>query len=59
MKVSELIEQLKGCEDFEMEFLVAETVEGNFPNFRVFSVTEINDIGYSDKVIVLAGEEQF
>lgn len=57
MKVSELIEKLKGFEDFDIEFITTENTE-KFPTITAYSITEIADIGYSDKVVVLEGVER-
>ena len=57
MKVKQLIEMLQDYEDFEVEFRITDGYS-TFPNIRTFSVNQLEDIGYSDKVIVLGGEEQ-
>lgn len=58
MKAKELIEKLAGYEDFELKFLFLEkNPKYNFLNGRTFTVEDI-DIGYSDNVIMLAGDEE-
>lgn len=55
MKVQDLIERLKGYEDFELEavFVNNANSNGKFMDLSTFKVIDIADIGYSDKVIVL------
>ena len=55
MKVQDLIERLKGYEDFELEavFINNSNLNGKFMDLSTFKVIDIADIGYSDKVIVL------
>lgn len=55
MKVQDLIEKLKGYEDFEVEavFVNNANPNGKFMDLSTFKVIDIADIGYSDKVIVL------
>lgn len=55
MKVQDLIERLKGYEDFELEavFVNNSNLNGKFMDLSTFKVIDIADIGYSDKVIVL------
>ena len=58
MKAKELIEKLAGYEDFELKFLFLEkNPKYNYLNGRTFTVEDI-DIGYSDNVIVLSGDEE-
>lgn len=58
MKAKELIEKLAGYEDFELKFLFLEkNPKYNYLNGRTFTVEDI-DIGYSDNVIMLAGDEE-
>jgi hypothetical protein len=58
MKAKELIEKLKGYEDFDLKFLfLEENPKYNYLNGRTFTVEDI-DIGYSDNVIMLAGDEE-
>lgn len=56
MKVKELIQQIKEFEDFDVEFLINGDTDALV--FKMFTVTEINDVGYSDKVVVLTGTEK-
>jgi len=55
MKGKELIEQLKGYEDFDIEFSFADYTFGY--NIRTFESITISDIGYSSKVVKLDGDE--
>lgn len=58
MKAKELIEKLAGYEDFELKFLFLEkNPKYNYLNGRTFTVEDI-DVGYSDNVIMLAGDEE-
>lgn len=57
MKAKELIEKLKNYEDFDIEFHFTDGFS-RFPNIRRFSVDCVEDIGHSDKVIIISGEEQ-
>lgn len=57
MKVAELIELLKPYEDFDLEFIINEAPKGKCFDFRNFSV-ELCDIGHSDKIVTLTGEEK-
>ena len=57
MKVSELLDKLSPYEDFEVEFVFTDGYS-KFPNVRSFNVEEITDIGHSDKVVLLSGEER-
>lgn len=60
MKVEELIEKLKNYKDFDVEFIFSEEpINGScFPTIRHFKDLDIGDIGHSDKVILLSGEER-
>lgn len=60
MTVAQLINKLKGYDDFDVEFVFSEEpCNGSyFPIIRKFKDLEIGDIGYSDKVILLSGEER-
>ena len=53
--MQDLIERLKGYEDFELEavFVNNANPNGKFMDLSTFKVIDIADIGYSDKVIVL------
>lgn len=53
MKAKELAERLMEHPDFEVEFRWFDCFEGGC---RTFTDIGIDDIGYSDKVIVLDGE---
>ena len=57
MKAKELIEKLKMFEEFDVEFHFTDGYS-KFPNIRKFSIDEICDVGYSDKVVVLDGKEE-
>lgn len=59
MKAEELIEKLKNYKDFDVEFIFSEepTNGSYFPTIRHFKDLGIGDIGYSDRVILLSGEE--
>ena len=56
MKGKELIEQLKGYEDFDIEFSFSECNNNGY-NLRTFENITIGDIGHSSKTIKLDGEE--
>lgn len=56
MKANKLIELLKPYEDFDVEFVFSEIVSEKL-NVRTFKDLEIADIGYSDKVVLISGEE--
>ena len=53
--MKDLIEKLKGYEDFEVEAVYAEESKptDKFLNIHSFRVVDIADIGYSDEVILL------
>lgn len=59
MKGQDLIDYIKDnkLEDFDLKFLFVEGYKGMFPVYRKFKVEAIEDVGYSDKVITLGGEE--
>ncbi len=57
MKVSELIEKLSPYMEFDVEFVFTDGYS-KFPNVRSFAVKEVADIGHSDKVVLLSGEER-
>lgn len=57
MKVSELIEKLSPYMEFDVEFVFTDGYS-KFPNVRSFAVEEVADIGHSDKVVLLSGEER-
>lgn len=56
MKANKLIELLKPYQDFDVEFVFSEIVSEKL-NVRTFKDLEIADIGYSDKVVLISGEE--
>ena len=58
MKASELIEFIKEnkVEDYDIEFVFTDGYS-TFPNIRNFKIREINDVGHSDKVVSITGEE--
>ena len=58
MKLSELIESFVLFNDFDLEFLITEESDNKFMNFRKFKNIRVSDIGYSDKVIILEGDEE-
>lgn len=59
MKVKDLINELKNLEDFDVEFHFDDRLMSDEPfNFRKFSNINIDDISYSDKVVVLGGDEK-
>lgn len=53
--MKDLIEKLKGYEDFEVEAVYAEESKptDKFLNIHSFRVVDIADIGHSEKVILL------
>ena len=55
MKVKDLIEKLKGFEDFEIEGVFVDTSnpDSKFMNVQTFKINDVGDIGYSSKVIQL------
>lgn len=57
MKAKELIGKLKGYDDFDIEFVFSEKMKGEWPTYRVFGNVEIADIGHSDKIIRITGNE--
>lgn len=59
MKGRDLIEKLKDYEDFDIKFIFSEEpCNGSyFPTIRHFEDLDVGDIGYSDKVVFLSGEE--
>jgi hypothetical protein len=51
----------KLCEqypDFEFVFRISDGNNGKFLNIRDFSDLELCDVGHSDKVVVLTGNEE-
>jgi len=59
MKGKELIEKLKGYEDFDIEFSFMEEDINNERGYtlRKFENITIDDVGHSSKIIKLGGEE--
>jgi hypothetical protein len=58
MKAKELIEKLTGYEDFDLKFCISDkNINSKFFYIRTFGI-EVTYIGYSDKVIVLGGDEE-
>ena len=54
MKVKDLIEKIKDYPDFEVELVHVELDKAtNKPVYKTFPITDIANIGYSDKKIVL------
>lgn len=58
MKGKELAELAKQYEDFDFEFSFTDGNNGRFINVRHFEKVELCDIGHSDKVVILTGEER-
>lgn len=58
MKGSELEKLCQQYPDFEFEFIFTDGDNGKFLNVRHFEKLETADIGYSDKVVLLTGEER-
>ena len=59
MKARELAEKLMEHPDFDVEFIFSEEFNKNdkWPTIRKFNNINISDIGHSDKIIILDGEE--
>ena len=57
MKAKELAEQLLKNPDFDVAFNTTQNGEGFGFNVKQFRNINITDIGYSDKTIILGGEE--
>ena len=53
----ELAHALLANPDFEVEVTVPDYKESEWPCYRHFKITQIADIGYSSKLILLDGEE--
>lgn len=52
----------KICEqyaDFEFEFIFTDGNNGRFLNVRSFDNLELCDVGHSDKVVLLTGNEKY
>ena len=59
MKSKELAEKLLENPDFDVEFSFSENDNSTWRlSIRRFNNIEICDIGYSDKIIVLSGNER-
>ncbi len=58
MKAIELIKLLEGCEEFDVEFVFSDGSTPHGLNVRVFDNLSLADIGHSDKVIRLSGDER-
>lgn len=58
MKAKDLIEKLKGYEDFDVEAIYVDDSKptDKFLSVHSFRVVDIADIGHSDKVILLGLE---
>lgn len=57
MKGKDILKLAEEYKDFDFEFSFTDGYS-NFPNVRSFSHLELCDIGYSDKVVILTGEEE-
>lgn len=57
MKGKELAEIAMTYEEFDFEFVFTDGYS-KFPNVRTFNNLELADVGYSDKVALLSGEER-
>ena len=57
MKGKELSELAMQYPDFEFEFVFVDGF-GKFPNVRSFNNLELADVGHSDKVVLLSGDEK-
>jgi len=56
MKSSELAKDLMKYPGFEVNFTFCDGYS-TFPNYRKFEKIKVQDIGHSDKIISLGGEE--
>ena len=56
MKGKDLIKLAEAYSDFEFEFRFTDGYS-NFPNVRSFNHLELCDVGHSDKVVILTGDE--
>ena len=61
MKAKELAEELLKYPDFEVELIYMtfhrDSIHTPFPNVYNYKVKGVADIGHSDRVVVLEGEE--
>ena len=53
----DIAKALSANPDFEVEITLPDFKEGEWPCYRHFKVTQIADIGYSSKLILLDAEE--
>jgi len=59
MKAGELAQEFMKHPDFDVEFCFSEYIEGNkWVDYRKFNNIQVEDIGWSDKVICIGGDEQ-
>lgn len=58
MKGKELAELAMKYPEFDFQFIFIDGNNGRFLNVRCFENLDLNDIGYSDKVVLLTGEER-
>lgn len=56
MKGKDLIKLAEEYPDFEFEFRFTDGYS-NFPNVRSFNHLELCDVGHSDKIVILTGDE--
>lgn len=57
MKGTELLKLAEQYPDFDFSFRFTDGYS-KFPNVRTFESLELCDVGHSDKVVVLTGEEE-
>lgn len=57
MKGEELKKICEQYPEFEFEFKFTDGYS-RFPNIRTFNNLELTDVGHSDKIIVLTGDEK-
>lgn len=58
MKAYDLAKKLLEYPDFDVEFVFSEPDNSSYGlSVRTFENVEVGDIGHSDKVLVLVGEE--
>lgn len=56
MKGKDILKLAEKYKDYDFEFRFTDGYS-KFPNVRTFSQLELCDIGHSDKVVILTGEE--
>lgn len=56
MKCGDLIRRLERFKDFDIEIVISDITDDKL-NVRTFKDVDIADIGYSDKVVLLSGDE--